>query len=380
MLTLSRQTVTKVGTDWYDEDDMRWRGAAEKYLATVAERTYLIKPDIGWPSDRDNERVAAAFYRRMGVPVPNVVNATVGGVDACAVRIIPDAHPIGESFGSITRQEGLDVFRGLLLSSLIGDRDRHGYNWIADGAHAYAIDHGLAFASAGTGQISGFATEYVYDMLDSGVITLGDMRAIVDTLPVNAVATARLAWAHVRRDAGDLPVDVRQHFAEYVEALASDYGNGRELTYTNWYSGWSAGDPESDDEDACDCPDCIGQEDEGEDMTWHRTDPDGEYRWTNRKPVIVLRNVIRCGMPFPQGHRHAWSTARGWHSQVDAAPFALAEDGPLARALDWCICPRCPRPAGRQAGRLCHTGRRFGRKVTDIRRNRYILHAGAYTG
>lgn len=381
MLTLSRQTVTKVG-DRYDpdpsNDDARWMGAAEKYLATVAERQYLVKPDVGWPSDRDNERVAAAFYRRMGAPVPNVVNATIGGIDACAVRILPDAQPIGDGFAYLTPGQAQDVFRGLLLSSLIGDRDRHGYNWIADDTRAYLIDHGLAFASSGTGQISSFATEYVYDMLDAGIISFANMRIIAGTLPVNAAEIAALAWAHVQRDSGMLPEDVRAHFTEYVDALEIDYRGDKELTYTNWYTGFATGEPEPT-EPECDCSICRGQDYDPSGMTWHRQ-TDGEYRWTRRHnpdaPVIVLRNILRCGVDAPkyapEPHKHRWTNTRGWHSAPLSTPYALDDDGPLARALGYaamCQCADCYRPAGRMAGKLCPTGHVFPRKVSDVRRN-----------
>lgn len=360
MLTLSRQTVTKVGTNYDDDEDMRWRGAAEKYLATVAERTYLVKPDIGWPSDRDHERVAAAYYRRMGVPVPNVVNATVGGIAACAVRILHNAHPIGDDFGNLTSSESRDVFRGLLLSSLIGDRDRHGYNWIADGTRAYAIDHGLAFAQGGIGRISGFATEYVYDMLDAGTIALDDMADIAANLPEDAARIAALAWAHVRRDGGNMPEDVRSHFAEYVEAIRADYNSGRELTYTDWFAGYAVGDPEPT-EPECDCTMCRGQESEPSDMTWHtlRT-----IDRTAESSVIVIRkrNNI-CGSADPRWairpHAHRWSMTRGWHSSA---------------ITQRCRCAQCHRPAGRMAGKPCPSGKPFPRKVSDIRRNVWIVH------
>lgn len=370
MLTLSEHTATRVGSYDTDDDTERWRGAARKYLATVDGREYLVKPDIGWPSDRDNERVAAAFYRRLGAPVPNVVNATIGGTDACAVRILPNAYPIGDGFDNLTRSEALDVVRSAMLSTLIGDRDRHQYNWIHDGTRAYAIDHGLAFSTGTIARMSYLVNEYVYDMLDSGVITTGDIIDIANTLPTEAPRIAALAWAHVQQNyrESDIPTDIRAHFGEYAQAVASDYNGAQELRGDDWYAGWTSDAVE--DEPECDCTDCIGQYDEPSDMTWYAST--GEpLRWTRRRkhePVVPVRNRMACAaMPrvvdgsirfsAPNNHRHTWSGGRGWHSTPK-----------MRNGQPVCVCGACVRRDGRQAGRLCPSGRVFGRKVTDITR------------
>lgn len=363
MLTLSHQTATEVGSNYADEDDERWRGAARKYLATVADRTYLVKPDIGWPSNRDHERVAAAFYRSLGQPVPNVVNATIGGTDACAVRILPNAYPIGDEFASISLSAAKDVFRGLILSSLIGDRDRHQYNWIHDGRRAYAIDHGLAFADMSYGpRIPSFATEYVYDMLDAGVLSLGDMAVIAATLPERATRMAAIAWAHVGKayNAPYLPDDVRAYAQAYVAAITTDYAGARRLTYDNWSVDYDP-DMSDPDDDPCDCEDCIGQvTDDAEPMTGDdtaRRAAAGEMVWNvdHWTTPIPNRNRMACGFDAPAyaaiPHRHSWSVIRGWHSTGYA---------------NKCKCSGCIAPQGRQAGKRCISGKVFPRKVSDI--------------
>lgn len=372
MLTLTEQTATSVGDNWDDEDDARWRGAARKYLATVASRTYLVKPDIGWPSDRDSERTGAAYYRALRQPVPNVVNATIGGIDACAVRILPNARPIGDGFDALSHTEALDVFRGLLLSSLIGDRDRHQYNWIADGERAYAIDHGLAFAPGSYIRISSFATDYVYTMMGYGIIDAGDMLRVIDDLPDNVASIARMAWSHVQRNGPAIPDDVRPLFRRYVESIIADRAGESALTYTDWYDGWTVDSPDDDPEDAlaCDCPDCIGEVTEASDMTWHRTHPADPGRWTRRHPhtsTRMGRNKLRCGFGepkyAPRPHAHRWTAMRGWHSTAHESFIRI-----------YCVCRLCERPAGRQFGKPCASGAVFPRKVDDILRNRYVIH------
>ena len=359
-LTISEITAREVGDDWDDEDDARWRGAARKYLATMQGRTYLVKPDIGWPSNRDAERIAAAYYRSLGQPVPNVVNATIGDHVACAVRIIDGADPIGDNFHMLSPTEARDVFRGLLLSTLIGDRDRHQYNWIHDGERAYAIDHGLSFAPNGYIRVPAFATEYVIEMIEAGSLTEADMRQIARDLPNSAERMAALAWEHMGSAGPDLSMNVREVFSRYIDALLDDYNSGNgALTYTDWFDGWTPDEPEPDEDDApdvslCYCTGCrIKHTSSG---TPDALDPDGPLARALATPV--RRNAPLCGYDAPVyapvPHAHRWSVGRGWHS--------------TRMIPERCVCVWCKRPAGRAVGLLCSSLKVFPRKVSDIRR------------
>src|SRR5688500_10332035 len=147
MITLTSQTLRKIDRYPDDDDDGKWMGAALKYLATYDGREYLIKPDVGWPSDSTRERVAAAFYRAIGVRTANVVRAMVDGTPSVAVRIIDGVEPIGDGMYALCKDAALDVVRGVLGAALIGDGDKHAYNFITDGFRAWSIDHGLAFGN-----------------------------------------------------------------------------------------------------------------------------------------------------------------------------------------------------------------------------------------
>src|SRR5687768_5109409 len=239
MITLTSQTLRKIDRYPDDDDDGKWMGAALKYLATYDGREYLIKPDVGWPSDSTRERVAAAFYRAIGVRTANVVRAMVDGTPSVAVRIIDGVEPIGDGMYALCKDAALDVVRGVLGAALIGDGDKHAYNFITDGFRAWSIDHGLAFGND-SGKINYTGAEHLTTLTDAGIITWQDVRDVLDSIPANAGALAEIAYRHASA-IGYVDVDGwRAQLHERIDRIIDGHT------------------PEDDyDEDECDCEECM---------------------------------------------------------------------------------------------------------------------------
>jgi hypothetical protein len=224
-LTTGTDTVRAVGRDYDDDDDARWRGAALKYLATLDGRTYLVKPDLGWPSDSAVERVAAAFYRAIGVPTANIVRAEVDGTPACAVRVLENAYAIGEYLSGLDHVQALDLVRCTFGASLLSDGDKHPYNFLTDGARVYAIDHGLAMRG-GTVKIPWNNRMMLTELVELGTVTWADIHAELDRIRDDAHTLANLAYKHAGKYGSELADNWKEILHDDLNDLANDpYGN-----------------------------------------------------------------------------------------------------------------------------------------------------------
>lgn len=351
MLALTSQTIRKVGRYGEDDED-RYMGAALKYLATYDGREYLIKPDVGWPSNSRAERVAAAFYRAIGIRTANCVRASVDGTDAIAVRLIEDAEPVGDNMSLLSRDEMLDVTRGVLGAALIGDGDKHAYNFITDGVHAYSIDHGLAF-SGYSGKVNYTGGEHLTAFLESGRLTLADMHSVIDSLPESTGTLAKLAHEHAGVPSKVDTTGWRDMLHAELDRIGDDpYGMA---------------DDEPDDE--CDCEDCMPADPDCDDsdawgMGGHERYSTGLGRW---RTCSTRRHARSAQARLDQSReriRHGQRVANRAHIEI-CSPCRIAE---LA-VVEPCQCIHCERPSGRMAGKRCVTYRVFPRKVSDIVRN-----------
>lgn len=328
MLTLTSQTIQRVGSNYEDSDDDKWRGAAKKYLATYNGRDYLVKPDLGWPSDSARERIAAAFYRAVGVRTANCVRASVDGTSAVAVRIIPNASPIGDDMVYLTHQEGMDVVLGVFAAAMVGDGDKHCYNFIHDGEHAYSIDHGLAFNGT-SAKVNYTGGEHITTLTESGVVTWQDVRDILADMPDNTGTLAELAYSHAEVPSSVSVNGWREIMAREIERLEEDE------------------DSAYDDEDYSDEDEDDSGHHDPDHMTWN-----GKEGWhtcqTQRDQVADNALAIM------------WEHDNRVLHNVECPPCQAH-----AR-LQECNCRNCPRPLRWGPAVRCATfGRFMHRKASD---------------
>lgn len=349
MLTLTSQTIRKVGR-YGDDDDDQFMGAALKYLATYDGREYLVKPDVGWPSNSRAERVAAAFYRAIGIRTANCVRASVDGTDAIAVRLIPDAMPIGDGMGSISRDEALDVVRGVLGAALIGDGDKHCYNFITDGTHAYSIDHGLAF-SGYSGKVNYTGGEHLSEFISAGILTLADMHAVADDLPESTGTLAKLAHEHAGVPSSVDIIGWRSMLHSELDRISAD----------PWDN-----DSDDADPDDCDCDECMPPDPDCDDA--YAWGDGGHERYSTDagawRTCSTRRNARAAQLRLDQSRErivHMQRVANRDHVEI----CSRCKEAEMAVLLP-CKCRYCVRPAGRMAGKRCITYRVFARKVSDI--------------
>jgi hypothetical protein len=324
MLLVSATTARRIESRASGSDE-RWSGAAVKYLAEFDGRTYLVKPDTGWPSDSARERVAAAYYRAMGQPTANVIRASVDGTPAVAVRVIEDAEPIGMEMELLNYTDALTVTRAALLACLIGDSDKHEFNFISDGVKVYAIDHGLAF-NGSIGRALWTPLAHVSSFLSAGTIGWSDVDRIIEELPAGAYAMALLAYSHAGAHVSDDKV-IDGDFREALRNAIADYRG----------PGFNRDSP--DDED-CDCDDCRHEQDE----------PADPACW------------------FGENHRHVLTDS--------GMRWRTVRPRGRPRIVFFCNCDMCERPARGNPwgvkGAPCLTGKRWRTRREDIQRGPFF--------